>query len=234
MRSAGRGPLPLQADQLKQSLGAMDGVDVSGNVIVANKDFSLPHIRKKEESSNGAGPSGHSSARMTGAERSFGIEASSNGAASSGNWRAADSAADGAEGPASGFEEDSTEASKSATSASSARDRLKRDLDRQRSKAAIDPDLRSRKEVLRQLRTGETEGLSESERLRRTRISKANKGRAPWNAGRKHKPGLYTFLPQLSLYNSHSDALLSILAWGSIAGLTQLVTRGVLLCPQRL
>jgi hypothetical protein len=31
--------------------------------------------------------------------------------------------------------------------------------------------------------------VDERERLRRMRISKANKGNTPWNKGRKHTPG---------------------------------------------
>lgn len=80
------------------------------------------------------------------------------------------------------------------SSASSARDRLREVLSTQRSTGAKDPDLRSRKEILRQLRTGEEEGLSAAEKLRRLRISQANKGKVPWNAGRKHSPGAETCL----------------------------------------
>ena len=36
---------------------------------------------------------------------------------------------------------------------------------------------------------GETEALDEREKLRRMRISKANKGNTPWNKGRKHSAG---------------------------------------------
>jgi hypothetical protein len=41
----------------------------------------------------------------------------------------------------------------------------------------------------------EAEDVDERERLRRTRISLANKGNTPWNKGRKHSPGI----PVLSL-----------------------------------
>lgn len=33
--------------------------------------------------------------------------------------------------------------------------------------------------------------LDDKEKLRRKRISKANKGNTPWNKGRKHTPGTY-------------------------------------------
>lgn len=37
--------------------------------------------------------------------------------------------------------------------------------------------------------SGESVELDEKERLRRNRISKANKGNTPWNKGRRHSPG---------------------------------------------
>lgn len=37
--------------------------------------------------------------------------------------------------------------------------------------------------------SGDSEELDERERLRRERISKANKGNTPWNKGRKHSAG---------------------------------------------
>ena len=51
------------------------------------------------------------------------------------------------------------------------------------------------KERLRRMREeqygslNESDRISEKERLRRLRISQANRGRMPWNIGRKHKPG---------------------------------------------
>lgn len=36
----------------------------------------------------------------------------------------------------------------------------------------------------------QAEDVDERERLRRTRISLANKGNTPWNKGRKHSPGI--------------------------------------------
>ena len=51
------------------------------------------------------------------------------------------------------------------------------------------------KERLRRMREeqygslNESERISEKERLRRLRISQANKGRIPWNVGKKHRPG---------------------------------------------
>ena len=38
--------------------------------------------------------------------------------------------------------------------------------------------------------TEEQEDVDERERLRRMRISQANKGNTPWNKGRKHSPGM--------------------------------------------
>ena len=51
------------------------------------------------------------------------------------------------------------------------------------------------KERLRRMREEQygsldkSDRISEKERLRRQRISQANRGRMPWNVGRKHKPG---------------------------------------------
>jgi hypothetical protein len=38
------------------------------------------------------------------------------------------------------------------------------------------------------------EDVDERERLRRMRISQANKGNTPWNKGRKHSPGILLVL----------------------------------------
>lgn len=46
--------------------------------------------------------------------------------------------------------------------------------------------------------------LNDREKLRRMRISKANKGNIPWNKGRKHSPGTYKHAPVV---------LLSCLLW---------------------
>ena len=45
------------------------------------------------------------------------------------------------------------------------------------------------KELLKRLRERPDGSLDERERLRRNRISAANKGRKPWNQGMRHKPG---------------------------------------------
>ena len=45
------------------------------------------------------------------------------------------------------------------------------------------------RERLKRLRERPDGSLDEKERLRRMRISAANKGRKPWNDGMKHKPG---------------------------------------------
>lgn len=110
-------------------------------------------------------------------------------------------------------------------SATSAKDRLKHDLDRERSlnsssgarisdKSTVSPstaddvpagafhpkepdtashisasDWQPRKERLKRLREHEDSPLDEKERLRRLRISQANKGRKPWNTGVKHPSG---------------------------------------------
>jgi hypothetical protein len=176
----------LHTDERKHSPETIDGLDMSGNIMGANDNFNLSHIRA--ESSNGAGPSGRSPAPVTDTDRLVGMRELSNGAASSRNSQAATGGAAllDALDPAS---------------ASSARDRSQRDLDRQRITAALDPALLSRKEVLRQLRTGEMEGLSNHERNRRLRISKINKGKVPWNAGRKHSPGADTCLLNQEVLN---------------------------------
>ena len=41
------------------------------------------------------------------------------------------------------------------------------------------------------LPNGDSKDLDEKERLRRSRIAKANKGNTPWNKGKKHRPGEY-------------------------------------------
>lgn len=48
------------------------------------------------------------------------------------------------------------------------------------------------------LDAAESEQLHEREKLRRMRISKANKGNTPWNKGRKHSPGNLSLLALLS------------------------------------
>ena len=45
------------------------------------------------------------------------------------------------------------------------------------------------RERLKQLRERPNDTLDEAERLRRMRISAANKGKKPWNTGVRHKPG---------------------------------------------
>lgn len=186
-------------------MGKIGGLEMLGNAVAAEGDLSLPRIRA--ESSNGAGPSGRSPAHVTGTDRPFVNEAFSNGAMSSDSRQNVNSAASGTLGPASGLGGTGEEGSTSEASASSVVIRLKEDLTRQRSTKEIDPAMRSRKEVLRQLRTGETEGLCEAERLRRLRISQANKGRVPWNAGRKHTPGMISAMPKQEFDTSRIDPL---------------------------
>ena len=119
---------------------------------------------------------------------------------------------------------DDDQYSVSSMSASSAKYRLKQDLDRERSlssssrieatdgvsaseassgtqPAASSPESPSdassmpgeewhpRQERLKRLREGQDGSLNDKERLRRLRISMANKGKQPWNTGRKHSPG---------------------------------------------
>lgn len=84
----------------------------------------------------------------------------------------------------------------------SVRERLSRELTRERGSSAEGPPastssaaaavqqvLYSQKEHLRRLRTGEDAGLDPAEALRRLRISESNRGKVPWNKGIKHSPG---------------------------------------------
>ncbi len=48
----------------------------------------------------------------------------------------------------------------------------------------------------RRVEERDAERLTESERARRARIGEANKGRVPWNKGRKHRPGGCTDMSQ--------------------------------------
>ncbi len=204
-RARGSATAELHTDSRESSMGKIGGLEMLGNAVAAEGDLSLPRIRA--ESSNGAGPSGRSPAHVTGTDRPFVNEAFSNGAMSSDSRQNVNSAASGTLGPASGLGGTGEEGSTSEASASSVVIRLKEDLTRQRSTKEIDPAMRSRKEVLRQLRTGETEGLCEAERLRRLRISQANKGRVPWNAGRKHTPGMISAMPKQEFDTSRIDPL---------------------------
>ena len=91
--------------------------------------------------------------------------------------------------------------SESATTLGTVRERLSRELTRERGTVegtpasssnaapAMQQVLYSQKEHLRRLRTGEDAGLDPAEALRRLRISESNKGRVPWNKGIKHAPG---------------------------------------------
>lgn len=54
----------------------------------------------------------------------------------------------------------------------------------------------------------ESEQVDEKEKLRRKRISKANKGNTPWNKGRKHSAGNQILI--LACFTFHSLLLLSI------------------------
>lgn len=186
-REGGPALADLHTGNRRQLYGNVNGVDVSGGSTAGREDFSPLQLKAKRP--NGAGRSNHASDRINGADRMFAKNLVSNGTASLQESRAGDPAAEGSQGPASALEKVLQEADEPAASASSAKNRLQMDLDRQRGNEGENLDMRSRKEVLRQLRTGEEGGLPEAERLRRLRISAANKGRAPWNVGRKHSPG---------------------------------------------
>ncbi|BDA41294.1 hypothetical protein COCOBI_02-0740 [Coccomyxa sp. Obi] len=182
-REGGPALADLHTGNRGQLFGSGNGVDVSGASTAGREDLSP--LQLKAEGANGAGRSNHASGRINGADRMFANDAVANGAASLQEVRAGDPAS---QGPASALEEVMQGADEPAASASSAKNRMQMDLDRQRSKEGMNLAMRSRKEVLRQLRTGEEGGLPEAERLRRLRISAANKGRVPWNVGRKHSP----------------------------------------------
>lgn len=186
-REGGPALADLHTGSRGQLYGNVNGVDVSGAGTAGREELSP--VRLKAEGPNGAHRSDHAFDSINGAERTFAKEIVANRAGSVHESSSGDPAAEDSRGPASAKVEAMQGADEPAASARSAKNRLQMDLDRQRSKEGMNLAMRSRKEVLRQLRTGEEGGLPEAERLRRLRISAANKGRAPWNVGRKHSPG---------------------------------------------
>lgn len=57
----------------------------------------------------------------------------------------------------------------------------------------LDTDAKS-PSVVEHLSQSEDAEVDEREKLRRMRISKANKGNTPWNKGRKHSPGNHVII----------------------------------------
>lgn len=53
----------------------------------------------------------------------------------------------------------------------------------------VDTDSKTPQRTEQQSSNDDLTELDEREKLRRKRISKANKGNTPWNKGRKHTPG---------------------------------------------
>lgn len=145
-----------------------------------------PQAIGRADSSQGAGPSGRHHSLPHEAAASFrNGHAAAHGPAQA-RAGAATSGVDIREGPAGRG---------SAGGSSSVRDRLSRDLTRERSGGGQQQEaqlsLYSSREHLRRLRSGQDEGLDAKEALRRSRISAANKGRVPWNKGGSHRPGAY-------------------------------------------
>ncbi len=134
----------------------------------------------RAESSQGAGPSGRHQSLSYEVTASF---RNGHAAARPAQAIAATSAADSRERPAG----------PALAGGSAVRERLSRDLSRERSGGEQpEAQLYSSREHLRRLRSGQDEGLDAKEALRRSRISAANKGRVPWNKGGSHRPGPLT------------------------------------------